>query len=116
MQPIDNPQLSSTTRQIHPQFPLTHRRRWPLYAHLARSSVVETIFTRSAPAVGDPYQYSRKMLTGSHPTDLKARNGLARENYPSCQWNSLCVIFHSPFHLSRVNTSEARVLAPANLP
>jgi hypothetical protein len=33
-----------------------------LYAHLAHSSVVETIFTRSAPAVGDPYQYSRKML------------------------------------------------------
>lgn len=34
----------------------------------------------------------------------------------SCQWKSLCVIFHSPFHLSKVNTSEARALAPANLP
>jgi hypothetical protein len=36
-----------------------------LYAHLARSSVVETIFTRSAPAVGDPYRYSRKMLSSA---------------------------------------------------
>jgi hypothetical protein len=26
------------------------------------------------------------------------------------------VIFHSPFHLSKVNTSEARALAPANFP
>jgi len=36
-----------------------------LYAHLARSSVVETIFTRSAPAAGDPYQYSHKMLSSA---------------------------------------------------
>ncbi len=37
-------------------------------------------------------------------------------NHWSCQWKSLCVIFHLPFHLSKVNTSEARALAPANLP
>jgi hypothetical protein len=29
-----------------------------LYAHLARPCVVKAIFTRSAPAVGDPYQDS----------------------------------------------------------
>jgi len=37
-------------------------------------------------------------------------------NHWSCQWKSLCVIFHSPFLLSKVNTSDARALAPANLP
>ena len=39
-----------------------------------------------------------------------------KDDHWSCQWKSLCVIFHSPFHLSKVNTSEARALAPANLP
>src|SRR5215472_7157722 len=34
----------------------------------------------------------------------------------SCQWNSLCVIFHSPLHLTRVNTSDARAFVPASLP
>jgi hypothetical protein len=30
-----------------------------------RSRVIETIFIRSAPAVGDPYRYSRKMLSSA---------------------------------------------------
>jgi hypothetical protein len=37
-------------------------------------------------------------------------------NHWSCQWKSLWVIFHSSLHLSKVNTSEARALAPASFP
>src|SRR5689334_8375907 len=47
---------------------------------------------------------------------LEERGWTPSTNHWSCQWNSLCVIFHSPLHLSRVNTSEARALAPASLP
>src|SRR5256885_2086748 len=52
--------------------------------------------------------------------DLSAFRRLAQipivAAYWSCQWKSLWVIFHSPSHLRRVNTSEARALAPASLP
>ena len=37
-------------------------------------------------------------------------------NHRLCQWNNLCVIFHSPSHFNKVNTSDARAFAPASFP
>lgn len=36
--------------------------------------------------------------------------------HASCQWKSLCVIFHSSENLRSVKTSDARLFTPASLP